>query len=386
MQEMEDLSLIETDAFSFEFLSQIGERESWRSNASAGRDRRRRSLQQRRMIAPARRRRLPPTCSVVRERGMMPRLRMPALVAASMRDRFLLAAAILLVFAGSFLARGLVSEPPAEPSSHAEPYRRIVSMAPSVTEILFALGLGDRVVGVTRFCDYPPEARTRAKIGGLLDPNLEALVTLRPDLVIMLQAHERSEPALKELGLDTLVVSHRRLEGVVASITTIGGALGRRRKAERMVAQLDARVARIRERTTGRRRPRVLLSVYRSVRRGELEEVTVAAQDGYFDKLIEIAGGRNACPDTAAPFPQVSREGILAMQPEVIFDVVRPMSQQRPDRRAILAAWRQFLEAAGSGDVRVHLLDDDFAAVPGPRFILLAEKLARLTHPELAGQ
>lgn len=300
-----------------------------------------------------------------------------------MRQRLILAALVLLVFAGSFLARSLLSGPGRNRTPRPAKYERIVSLAPSITDTLYALGVGDRVVGVTRFCKLPPEAGEKARVGGLLDPNLEALVALQPDLVVMLQANKQSRSALKELGLSSLVVSHKDLEGILDSFTKIGKVLGAEAKAAEMVADIQRRIARVEQKTARLHRPRVLISVDRDLGSGRLQGVTVAAADGYFDRIIAIAGGQNACPDAAAPFPQVSREGILWMEPEVIIDVSPPLSETKLDRETILKDWQQVADVEAVRSGRVYVLADDFASVPGPRFILLVEKLARLLHPEV---
>jgi iron complex transport system substrate-binding protein len=296
------------------------------------------------------------------------------------RNKLLFALIALLVCSGSFLAFRRPGQPPARPQS----CQRIVSMAPSITETLFALGLGDRVVGVTQFCNYPPEAQKLPKVGGYHNPNLEALVALKPDLVVMLVEHQASMPALEELGLKHLAVCHQNVEGILASITTLGAALGKQKEAEKIVADILARIERVRQATAGLDRPRVMFAIARqSIGSGRLEDVTVAAADGYFDKIITLAGGQNACHDLAAPFPVISSEGLLWINPQVIIDLVPPTPPIQLDEKTILQDWQQVagVEAVRSG--RVYVLRDDFASIPGPRFILLVEKLARLLHPEV---
>ncbi len=303
-----------------------------------------------------------------------------------MRDKLLLAAIILLVFAGSFLAKGLLSKPRSDRPPETRRCERIVSMSPDVTETLFELGLGDRVVGVTRYCKYPPEARTKAKVGGFLDPNFEALLALKPDLVVIRDDNQQSRAALRRLRLNTLAVSHKSVEGILDSITTIGRALGEEARAEEIVSDVHSRIGRIERKTAGRDRPRVLFVVARPAGSGKLEGVTVAAADGFFDKLITLAGGQNACRDVAAPFPLISSEGILWMKPQVIIDLVRPISETKLDKETILRDWQQVAAVEAVKNRRVYVVDDDFASIPGPRFILLVEKLARLIHPEIDWQ
>jgi iron complex transport system substrate-binding protein len=309
-----------------------------------------------------------------------------------MRTELFLAALIVAVFGGSHLAKTRVasgewagrSDSRQNDRPAAFP-RRIVSAAPSLTETLFALGLGNRVVGVTNYCNYPPEARRRPKIGALLNPNYEAVVALRPQVVVILSGDEQSLRDLRKLGLRTLVVNHKSIEGILDSFTTIGRACGAEPQAEAFCADIRARLDRVERKLAGRPRPRVLLAVDRTPSRGRLEDVYIGGRDGHLDRILELAGGRNAYQGDV-PFPVVSREGMLRMDPQMILDLVPlppGMPARRPDqRRAILADWNGLdVEAVRQG--RVYLVEEDYAFIPGPRFILLVEKLARLIHPEV---
>lgn len=302
-----------------------------------------------------------------------------------MRNRPIWAVIALLVCAGGLVALWRSDQPGGRQPTDGQPCRRIVSMAPSITETLFALGLGDRVVGVTQFCQYPPEAQGLPKVGGYHNPNLEALVALKPDLVVMLVEHEQSMPALKKLGLKRLAVCHQNVEGVLDSITTIGDALGKQKEAEQMVADIRARIERVRRKTAGLGRPRVMLAIRQTPGSGRLEGVTVAAAGSFFEEVITLCGGQDACGDQAAPFPVVSAEGLLWINPQVIIDLVPP-SQAKVDEQAILKDWGQVADVEAVRSGRVYVLRDDFASIPGPRFILLVEKLARLLHPEVQWQ
>jgi len=259
---------------------------------------------------------------------------------------------------------------------------RIVSMAPSITETLFALGLGNQVVGVTSFCKYPPEAKKKTKIGGYFNPNYEAIVVLEPDMVVTLAEQKNARELLAKLNVGTLAVDHRSVEGILDSITTIGKAFGKKTAARRMVSDIRGRLKRVREKTAGLPRRRVLFCVGRTVGTGKLEDVFVAGKDPFFDKILPLAGGQNAYHDATAAFPKISAEGILVINPEVIIDMVSEQAGAGHESPAILNDWRQVAGVEAVKHGRVHVFQDDFAFVPGPRFILLVEKLARLLHPE----
>ena len=180
-------------------------------------------------------------------------------------------------------------EPSPEPASAPS---RIVSTAPSITEILYTLGLGDRVVGVSRFCEYPPQAKEKTNVGGFLDPNLEVLVGLKPDLVILLDSAGPLRDGIEKLDMAHLTVKNRTVDDILESFHLIGRRCGVEDKAEDLIQQLNARIKRVAERTKGSRRPRVLFVVSRLLDSGDIRDVYVAANDGYFSRLIELAGGK----------------------------------------------------------------------------------------------
>jgi len=286
-----------------------------------------------------------------------------------------------LVFLGRVdpQGRGTVEEP--SPEAGVEP-QRIVSLSPSVTEVLFALGLGDRVVGVSRYCRYPPEARTKAQVGGYLDPSYEAILALQPDLVVLRGENEQFVKSFRDLGLKVLLVEHDSVEGILDSMTTIGRRCGAEAKAQQMVADIQAQMHRITEKTAGLDRPRVLLVVERTLGTGKIQNVYATGSNSFLNRMILLAGGKNACSDSSAGFPVVSGEGIVRMNPQVIIDLVAAGTQAGLSEEENLRDWRQLPDVEAVRTGRVYVVDDDYAFIPGPRFILLVEKFSRLIHPE----
>jgi iron complex transport system substrate-binding protein len=302
-----------------------------------------------------------------------------------MANKIAFTASILLIFAVSFILRErfLIST-----SEIAKDYdcRRIVSMAPSITESLFALGLGDRVVGVTRFCKYPPEAQNISKIGGFLDPNLEAVLSLKPDLLIILPEQETILPCLKKLGLRTLVVCHKNISGVVESLRTIAEECGVAERGHSLADEIQSRLDRVHEKTATAKRPKVMIAVDRLQGSG-LVDVYIAGKDDYFDAMISMAGGENVYQDGRIRFPVVSSESILRMNPDVIVDLSFAVDQDRTDKpvevEAVLKDWQNVSDIEAVKQRRVFAMKKDYAIVPGPRIINFVEDLARLIHPEV---
>ncbi len=306
--------------------------------------------------------------------------------------KLVLGAIIAVAFAGSFLAkRALQNQDPgkngtvvmSETEEETPEYpQRIVSLAPSITESLYAFGRIDRVVGVTRYCDYPPEALTKIKIGGYYDPNYEAIIALEPDLIIMLAEHETPLQHLAGLGYNIVVVNHKSISGILRSIETVGEACGASDKAKTIADDIRARMERIREKTEGLPSPRVMVSIGRNMGSGTLKDVYISGKEGFYDEMIEIIGGVNAYSGGVA-FPVVSSEGIVTMNPEVIIDMVPDLEENGWNPEMIMKEWEALPQVDAVKNRRVYVFGEDYVAVPGPRFIAIMEKMARVMYPEI---
>ncbi|MBN2321052.1 MAG: ABC transporter substrate-binding protein [Acidobacteria bacterium] len=309
-----------------------------------------------------------------------------------MSRKLVLSTIVVVVFAVSFLAKralrndavigsSVVASSPTGDETQAYP-QRIISLAPSITESLYALGRMDRVVGVTRYCDYPPEALTKTKIGGYYDPNYEAIVMLEPDLIIMLAEHEGPRKHLADLGYNIVVVNHKSISGILRSIEAVGEACGASGRAKSLTDDIKARMERIREKTAGRPLPRVMVSIGRNMGSGTLTDVYISGKEGFYDEMLEIIGGVNAYSGGVA-FPVVSSEGIIMMNPEVIIDMVPDLEENGWSPEMIYREWDALSQVDAVKNGRVHVFGEDYVAVPGPRFISIMEKMARVMYPDI---
>lgn len=296
-----------------------------------------------------------------------------------------LLAALALVLAMVGCGRSGSSPAAAAPPLSGRPARRIVSLAPSITEILYALELGPRVVGVTSFCDYPPEAAAKPKVGALLDPNIEAVLSLRPDLVILFRTHGAALTALQALQIPCLTVSGDTMEEVLASIQTIATAGGCSERGVELTASLRRRVDAVARRPRPATLPRVLVSVGRSFGSGRLQDVYVAGEDGFFSELIRLAGGRNACPEKTIRFPLVSPEGIQEMNPDVIIELAADLDKLSLTAADVVREWSVVREVPAVRRGQVHVFTEDYVTVPGPRFVLLLEQMATVIAAAATG-
>lgn len=257
------------------------------------------------------------------------------------------------------------------PGAAAVP-QRIVSLAPSITETLFALGAGPRVVAVSDYCDDPPEARRLPRIGSFLTPSLEAVLAMRPDVVIGERSPGNREvvETLRRLGVRVEIDEPARLADVPRVIRRIAAVAGVPDAGERLVVDLERRMAATRARIAGTDAPRVLMVV------GQSPLVAVGPGTVLGD-LLEQAGGRNVAPPDA-PWPHLSVEVVIAADPEVIID----SSMGTEEGTATLAFWAPLASLAAVRNGRVYPFRDTRMLRPGPRIPEAFEDLARLLHPD----
>lgn len=271
----------------------------------------------------------------------------------------------------------------AQPDSVPSAYPlRIVSLAPGTTEILFALGLGDRVFGVSRYCDYPPSVSTIPEVGGYFDPSYEKIVSLEPDLTILLTSHRAAKIELEKLGLQTLTTPHETVADVHEAIGLIGEACGAERAADSLSTELSNRSEIVRRAVAGRNRPRVLVCIGRDTESGQLAGLYLAGSDGYYNEIIALAGGINAYEDESVAYPQVSAEGVIQLDPEVIIDLVSDMIPGNKAPEEIERQWYQLPTVSAVRNRRVYVIVGNRALRPGPRYVEFLEQTAKLLHPD----
>lgn len=261
--------------------------------------------------------------------------------------------------------------------------RRIVSTTPSITEMLYALGLGDRVVGVTNYCHYPPEAMKKPKIGTYTDPDLETILSLRPDLVIVQTNPVNLTARLQAMKLDVLEVNQDTIAAIYTSIRTIADATGARPRADQLIASLEGELAAIRRKTRSLRRVPVMFVVGRAP--GALSDIVVVGQSSYLNELFDIAGGDNIFRGAVAAYPQVSMEEILSRNPEVIIDMgdmAQTIGVTDEHKQSIVKLWSRYPTLGAVKQKRVFVVASDIFVVPGPRMIDAARAFVKMLHPE----
>jgi iron complex transport system substrate-binding protein len=257
---------------------------------------------------------------------------------------------------------------------------RIVSTSPSITETLFALGLGDRVVGVSTYCRFPPQVATLPKVGTFLKPEAELIAGLRPDLVVVHEVSSGIDRKLASLRIPYTVVERGTLASVFSSIRRIATAASEPARGETLVSDIERRLAALRSASAGLPRVRALFIIGR--RPGSLTDLVAVGPGSYINDLIEIAGGQNVLAINGQPeYPKISMETVLRLDPEVIVDTV-DMGETETERRQRQPIneklWTAYPMLSAVKSKRLHAATTDALVVPGPRVVDAAEWVASL--------
>jgi iron complex transport system substrate-binding protein len=267
------------------------------------------------------------------------------------------------------------------PGAHAQP-QRIVSTSPSITEALFALGLGPHVVGVSNYCEYPPEVLKLPKVGTYLDPDPELIARLQPDLVIVHKLPNELTNRLTALHIPYAEVDRGAMEDTYSEILEIGHATGTDVQAHDLVDRLKERMNAIRQQSQGQPNPAVVFVVGRTP--GTLSNLVVVGRDAFLNEMIETAGGTNPiAAESSAPYPHIGLETILRLNPDVIIDM-GDMGTPSDDRQEKIAAnealWRPVTDLQAVRNGRVYCIFSTAFVVPGPRVIEATETLFEILH------
>lgn len=235
---------------------------------------------------------------------------------------------------------------------------RIIAMAPNTAEILYALGMSNQIVGVNRFCTYPPDVTNKPSVGGMYDPNMEQIVTLQPDLVIGLTTQKEIATQLFQLNIRFVGVAHETIHDILQSIQTLGAVCGKEAEAQRLIQSLE-QSAQSHPSPESKPKPRVLVCVGHDE---PLSRMYVAAKNTLYDELIDRAGGQNACT-LSGGYPEISPESLLIMNPDIVIDIGSMSCSSN--------SWKPY---------RAVIMTNDYASIPGPRFTLLLQDFIRVIH------
>jgi len=280
----------------------------------------------------------------------------------------------------SFVLFGLlVAWPPAraqnqESQNHP---RRIVSLIPAVTEMLFALGAGERIAAVSSFDRFPPEVARIQTVGALLDPNLEKILSLKPDLVVVYHSQADFRRQLHRAGVPTYVYAHAGLADVTATIRAVGERIGSGERGRALASRIETQLDDIRRSVAGKPRPRTLIVFGRE--NYSLRGIYASGGQGFIHDMVTTAGGDNVFADVKREAVQATTELILSRRPDVILEL-RADPLTREQERKELVAWGQLTSVPAVRAGRVHLIVDSRTVIPGPRVADGVEVIRRTLH------
>jgi iron complex transport system substrate-binding protein len=253
---------------------------------------------------------------------------------------------------------------------------RIVSMAPNLTEILFALGLGEKVVGVTQDSDYPLVALSKPKVGTFWQPDVEAIIATRPDLVVTLAFEQQKDLArrLRRIGYECLVVHIETVEDLRQATAAVGVVAGASGQARKLLDGMESALHRLRGAAAGRPKVKVLWVVQR-------EPLRVAGRDTFINEMIELAGGENAIGPTLHQYPPMSAEQVLATRPDVIIEPAMTGNDPDGQYRQAVSYWGRYAMVPAVAGGRIYVLDGAVVSRLGPRLFAGIETIAQCLRP-----
>jgi len=260
---------------------------------------------------------------------------------------------------------------------------RIVCIAPSVTETVFAVGGGSKIVGVDDYSDWPEQAKSIPKVGGFINPNFERILALKPQLVIVQGLGEKMSAFCEENGIALLRIDMNTLEGVFRGIREVAAAIGATQGAKALEERIRADLKETAEKVKGCKRRRVFFLVGR--RQGTLTQLMTAGRGSFLHGLIEAAGGENVFGDLEDAYPAISKESLIKRAPEIIIEAHPGERMTQEQTKKIADEWRVLAMLPAVRDGRVVVLTDDFVLKPGPRIAQSVRRLAEVIHPEVFG-
>jgi len=303
-------------------------------------------------------------------------------------------ARILLVFGvvavGAALLRGPVARlRPHAPAtaatsgargfSRAEP-QRIISLIPAVSEMIFAMGAGDRLVGVSNYDRFPPEVTKLPRVGGLLDPNVERILELRPDLVIAYATQRELLERLDRARLPYYSYEHRALPDIMQTIRAVGARIGVADRGNALASRMEESLAAIRAATAPLPHPSTLLVFGRDP--GSVRGLYASGGYGFLHDMLEIAGGANVFGDIKQQSVQATTEMLLTRRPEVIVELRYGNRLTGDEAAKDLQVWSRLASIPAVKTHRIHVLVGDEFVIPGPRVVDATRELAQMLHPE----
>jgi iron complex transport system substrate-binding protein len=294
-------------------------------------------------------------------------------------DTFVIVAIVATMASGVIVPRSWARDSGVARAAGQSKPARIISLIPAVSEMLFAIGAGPRVVAVSSFDDYPPEVLTLPRVGALVDPDLERILSLRPDLVIVYESQIDLRRQLDRAKIPVFVYKHAGLADITTTIRQLGERVGQQEDAAAVIRRIEETLRDIRKRVSGRPRPRTLLVFGRDAL--ALRGVYASGGTGFLHDMLDAGGGDNVFADVPQQSVQATSELVLARRPEAILEL-RAGAMSPAEQRREIAVWQALPSVPAVRAGRIAIITDPRTVVPGPRVAEGTELIARALHPE----
>jgi iron complex transport system substrate-binding protein len=265
-----------------------------------------------------------------------------------------------------------------QPSALSAQARRVISIIPATTEMLFAMGAGDRVIAIGNYDRYPPESQKLPRVGGLVDANVEQILQMRPDLVVLYGTQTELKRRLERANIPYYSYVHKGLADITQTIRTLGMRVGVGQAANELASRIEAQLDEIRRRVAGHPRPKTLLVFGREP--ASLRNIDASGGDGFLHDMLETAGGADVLSDIHRQSVMMTTEMVLARAPEVIIEL---RYLKDAVNAADMSAWNRLSAVPAVKNHRIIFLTGEEFVVPGPRVAEATRRLAAALHPEL---
>ena len=256
-------------------------------------------------------------------------------------------------------------------------HNNIISLAPSLTEILYILNADSQIAGVTEFCIYPEAAKNKPKIGGYMNINYEQLIKLKPDLILAMQVHSENFKKFERLNIRYETFSDKTVRDIRTSIEKISKLVGKEKECYEFLKIFDAEFS-AKIKTENKLKPKVLVIVGREF--GRLKNAVCAGRKSFYNDLINFAGGINAAPESGMEYNSLNSESIISMNPDIIIEIYAPHSGMiaYKNEELLRKDWNIFKNVNAVKKGRVHYIINDYATLPGPRIYLLYKDIKKI--------
>ncbi len=258
--------------------------------------------------------------------------------------------------------------------------RRIISITPSLTECLYALGCGGRIVGVGDFCTYPEDAKSIPRVGGYINPNLEVILSLKPDLIVIQGKHEKVAGFCSVNGILFERFEIDSLNDVFGTLSKLGLLLEKKSTADSLCKVLKEGLDDVASRVSGLPRRTVFYSLGHTP--GNINTLFTAGKPSFISELLTIAGGKNIFEYNNMLYPEISKETLVKRAPDIILESVINKSSSRDYIEKLYHDWEKFTTLPAVQNKRIYMINEEFLEIPGPRIVMAARLFGRIIHPE----